>query len=65
MQSFEIEVQTMTMTPEKKTAEVDIASDSMEEDMIVLLKGLEELNFDHPRIKKKVLQQAFQIWSDA
>ena len=30
-----------------------------------LLKGLEELNFDHPRIIKKVLQQAFQIWSDA
>ena len=56
MQSFVAEVQMSTLTPEKKTAEFDTASDSMEEDMNVLLKGLEELNFDHPRIKKKVLQ---------
>ena len=64
MQSFAVEVQTLTMTPEKKTAEVDSASDSTEEDVNTLLKRLEELNFDHPRIKKKVLQRAFQIWSD-
>ena len=37
----------------------------MKEDMNILLKGLEELNFDHPRIKKKVMQRAFQIWSNA
>ena len=65
MQSFVAEVQMPTPTPEKKTDEVDTASDSTEEVMNVLLKGLEKLNFDHPRIKKKVLQRAFQIWSDA
>ena len=56
MQSFVAEVQMPTSTPEKKTTEVNTASDSTKEDMNVLLKGLEELNFDHPRIKKKVLQ---------
>ena len=64
-QSFTTKVQTLMPTPEKKTAKVDASSGSTEEDMNVLLKGLEELNFDHPRIKNKVLQQAFQIWSDA
>ena len=56
MQSFTAEVQTPTLMLEKKMAEVDTASDSTEEDMNILLKRLEELNFDHPRIKKKVLQ---------
>ena len=56
MQTFAAEAQTPTPTLEKKTNEVDTTSDSTEEDMNVLLKGLGELNFDHPRIKKKVLQ---------
>lgn len=65
IQSFIAEVQTPMPTLEKKTAEVDTSSDLTEEDMNVLLKGLEELDFDHPIIQKKVLQQTFQIWSDA
>ena len=59
MQSFVPEAQTSMLTLEKKTAEVDTSSDSTEEDMNVLLKGLEYLDFDHPRIQKKVLQRAF------
>lgn len=50
------EARTPTQTPEKKTAEVDTSSDSTEEDMNILLKGLEYLDFDHPSIQKKVLQ---------
>ena len=64
MQSFVSEAQTLTPTPEKKIVEDDSSSELIEEDMNVLLKGLEELNFDHPRIQKKVLQQAFKIWSN-
>ena len=37
----------------------------MEEDMNVLLKGLEELDFNHPHLQKKILQRAFKIWSNA
>ena len=61
MQSFADEAQTLTQTPEKKTAEANTLSDSTKEDMNVLLKGLEDLDFNHPRIQRKVLQQAFQI----
>ena len=56
MQSFVAEAQTPTQTPEKKTVEVGTSSDSTKEDMNVLLKGLEDLDFDHPIIQKKVLQ---------
>ena len=65
MQSFVVEAQMPTQTPEKKTIDADTSSDLTEEDMNVLLKGLEDLDFDHPRIQKKVLQRAFQIWSNA
>ena len=65
MQSFVLEAQTPTLTPENKTIEDDSLSESTEEDMNVLLKGLEELNLDHPRIQKKVFQRAFKIWSNA
>ena len=41
MQTFTVEAQTLTPTPEKKTVEVDTTSDSTKEDMNVLLKGLE------------------------
>ena len=37
----------------------------MEEDINIFLKGLVELDFEHPRIQKKVLQRAFRIWSNA
>ena len=50
MQSFVLEAQIPTPTPEKKTVEDDSLSESMEEDMNVLLKGLKELDFDHPHI---------------
>ena len=50
MQSFMSEAQTLTPTPEKKSVKDDSTSDSTEEDMKVFLKGLEELDFDHPRI---------------
>ena len=56
MQLFTVEAQTPMPTPEKKTVEVDTISDTTKEDMNVLLKGLEELDFDYPRIQKKVLQ---------
>ena len=56
MQSFTVEAQMLTLTTKKKTIEVDTSSDLTEEDMNILLKGLEELDFDHPRIQKKVLQ---------
>ena len=65
MQSFAAEAQTSMQTPEKKTTKADTSSDSTEEDMNILPKGLEDLDFDHPRIQKKVLQRAFQIWLDA
>ena len=52
-------------TPKNKNVDADTSSHSIEEDMNVLLKGLEDLDFDHPRIQKKLLQQAFKIWSDA
>ena len=55
MQSFVLEAQTPTQTHEKKTAEADSSSESTEEDMNVLLKGLEDMDFNHPRIQKKVL----------
>ena len=61
MQSFVSEAQTLTPTPEKKPVEDDSSSESMEEGMNALLKGLEQLDFDHPRIQKKVLQRAFKI----
>lgn len=44
------EAQTLTPTPEKKTVEDDSSSEAIEEDMNVLLKGLEELNFKNPCI---------------
>lgn len=65
MQSFAVEAQTSTQTPKKKIVDVDSSSKSTKEDMNALLKGLKELNFNHPRIQKKVLQRAFKIWSNA
>lgn len=41
MQSFVLEAHTLTPTPEKKLVKDDSSSESMEEDMNVLLKGLE------------------------
>ena len=41
--------------------EEDTSSKSMEEDMDVLLKGITELDFDHPPLQKKVNQRAFNI----
>ena len=64
MQSFVSEAQTPTLTLEKKPIEDDSSSESTEEDIDVLFKGLAELDFDHPRIQKKVLQRAFRIWSN-
>ena len=65
MQSFVVEAQTLTQTPENKTTNANSSSESTEEDMNVLLKELKELDFDHPRIQKNVLQRALKIWSDA
>lgn len=45
--------------------EEDTSSESMEEDTDALLKGIVELDFDHPRLQKKVNQRAFIIWSNA
>ena len=61
MQSFVVEAQTLTQTPKKKSVEDDSTNESTEEDMNVLLKGIEELDFNHPWIQKKVLQRAFKI----
>ena len=33
--------------------------------MDALLKGTTKLDFDHPRLQKKVNQKAFNIWSNA
>ena len=33
--------------------------------MDILLKGIAKLDFDHPRLQKKVNQRAFNIWSNA
>ena len=41
-----------------------LIDESTEEDIDVLLKGLVEHDFEHPRIQKKVLQRAFRIWSN-
>ena len=30
-----------------------------------LLKGIVELDFEHPRLQKKINQRAFNIWSNA
>lgn len=49
----------------KKPIEDDSSSESTEEDINVLLKGLAELNFKHPHIQKKVLQRDFRIWSNS
>ena len=65
MQSFVLESQTPTPTPEKKLVEEDSSSESTEEDINVLLKGLEEVDFNHPCVHKKVLERAFKIWSNA
>lgn len=65
MQSFVLEAQTLTPTPRKKTNEDDSSSELIEQDMNVPLKGLEELNFDHPQIKKKVLQSSYKSWPNA
>ena len=56
MQSFVPEAQMPTPTLGKKTINDDSSSESTKEDMNVLLKGLEELDFHHPRIQKKGLQ---------
>lgn len=39
----------------------ETSSKSMEEDMDVLLKVIEELNFDHPRLQKKVNHRSSNI----
>ena len=30
--------------------------------MYVLLKGITEIDFEHPRLQKKIIQRAFNIW---
>ena len=50
MQSFVSEAQNPTPTPEKKTVKDDSSSESTEEDIDVLLKGLAKLDFEHPLI---------------
>lgn len=68
MQPFVPEAQqTAPSNTEKKPLvdkEEDTSSKSTEEDMDVLLKGIAELDFDHPRLQKKVNQRAFNIWSN-
>ena len=56
--------QTIMSTLEKKIVEKaeDIMSKSTEEDMDVLIKGIVKIDFENPRLKKKVLQRAFGIW---
>ena len=63
MQSFVSEAQTPRSTPENKPLEIedDMSSDSTEEDIDVLFKGITELYFEHPHIQKKLLQRAFII----
>jgi hypothetical protein len=56
--------QTAPSNTEKKPLldkEEDTSSESMEEDMDVLLKGITKLEFDHPWLQKKVNQRAFSI----
>ena len=42
-----------TQNPQKKTIDADSSNESTEEDMNVLLKGLEELDFDQPRFRRR------------
>lgn len=67
MQSFVSEAQTPTSTLEKKplAKKDNMSSDSMEEDIDVLLKGINELDFENPRIQKNLLQRDFKIWSNS
>ena len=68
MQPFLPEAQqTTTSTIEKKPIdkEDDTSSELTEEDMDVLLKGITELEFEHPQLQKKINQRAFSIWSNA
>ena len=55
MQSFASEAQTSMLTPEKKSLEKedDTSSESTKEDIDILLKGIVELEFEHPCIQKK------------
>ena len=60
--------QTTTSITEKKPIvdkEDDTSSESTEEDIDVLFKGITKLDFDHPRLQKKVNQRAFNNWSNA
>ena len=58
MQPFILEAQqTAPSNTNKKPLvdkEEDTSSESTEEDMDVLLKGIVELDFDHPRLQNKV-----------
>ena len=68
MQPFVIEAQLPTTSTTKKKPvdkEDDTSSESTKEDMDVLLKGIVKLDFEHPRLQKKVNQRAFSIWSNA
>jgi hypothetical protein len=69
MQPFIPEAQQIALSNTKKkplpNKDEDTSSESIEEDMDVLLKGITKLNFNHPQLKKKVNQRAFNIWSNA
>lgn len=69
MQPFVPELQpTIPPSTEKKLLldkDEDTSRKLMEEDMDVLLKGIGELDFDHPRLQKKVYQRAFNIYSNS
>ena len=58
MQPFVPEAQQTVPSNTKKKPlldkEEDTSSESTEEDMDALLKGITELDFDHPRLQKKV-----------
>ena len=58
MQPFVLEVHpTVPLSTKKKplpNKDEDTSSESTKEDMEVLLKGIAELDFDHPRLQKKV-----------
>lgn len=67
MKSFVSEAHTSTSTLEKKSPdkEDNMSSESTEEDIDILLKGITELDFEHPCIQKKILQRSFNIWSNS
>ena len=59
--------QTLTSNPKKKVVEKegDTSSESTKEEMDFLFKGIFEIDFEHPRLKKKIIQREFSIWSNS